>query len=206
MQGLQAGGNDYVSKPFGQRELVARIQAQLLIRQFSQGVSPGALAPGGTGMATASSAGGAGMATTGSGRGSSLELPRAASAPPAAVLPVLPGSDSEQQGAAAPAANGVPAASAAGSTDLQRQVEVLQAQLLATQTQLAALTAANGRGGTFATAVPEPAAAGTAPAGNGACRSSSGKEEEEPLLAGQVCSGTCLVPCRRSDPRPAARQ
>ncbi len=43
----QAGGNDYVSKPFSGRELVARIQAQLRIRQFAQGVAP----PAGSGAA-----------------------------------------------------------------------------------------------------------------------------------------------------------
>lgn len=43
----QAGGNDYVCKPFSGRELVARIQAQLRIRQFAQGVAP----PAGSGAA-----------------------------------------------------------------------------------------------------------------------------------------------------------
>ncbi|PSC67347.1 Non-motile and phage-resistance [Micractinium conductrix] len=40
VEGLQAGGNDYVSKPFGQKELVARIQVQLRTRNFAQGVAP----------------------------------------------------------------------------------------------------------------------------------------------------------------------
>ncbi|PRW60699.1 hybrid sensor histidine kinase response regulator [Chlorella sorokiniana] len=38
VEGLQAGANDYVTKPFGRNELVARIQAQLRTREFSQGV------------------------------------------------------------------------------------------------------------------------------------------------------------------------
>ncbi|GAB4816203.1 hypothetical protein N2152v2_003249 [Parachlorella kessleri] len=36
VEGRQAGGNDYVTKPFGQKELIARIESQLRIKQFTE--------------------------------------------------------------------------------------------------------------------------------------------------------------------------
>eukprot|EP00887_Chlorella_sp_A99_P003023 scaffold9.g3023.t1 len=36
VEGLRAGANDYVTKPFGQRELIARIEAQLRTKQFTE--------------------------------------------------------------------------------------------------------------------------------------------------------------------------
>jgi DNA-binding response OmpR family regulator len=44
--GLELGGNDFVTKPFEPRELVARIRVQLRARQPSQG-APGSIQPAG---------------------------------------------------------------------------------------------------------------------------------------------------------------
>jgi DNA-binding response OmpR family regulator len=41
VEGLQAGANDYVTKPFGQRELVARIVTQLRTKTFTAQVAAG---------------------------------------------------------------------------------------------------------------------------------------------------------------------
>ena len=116
---LQAGGNDYVTKPFGQKELVARIQVQLRTKQFSQGVQqPGGGEPGADQLSPAPSSMAAPMAAANG---------VAAAAVPAAAAGAAPQS-------AAPAAQ----------QQQQQQVDLLQRQLLAAQQQLAALAAANG--------------------------------------------------------------
>ena len=112
---LQAGGNDYVTKPFGQKELVARIQVQLRTKQFSQGVQQ----PGG-------------------GEGDPLSLSPAPSL--TAPLPIANGVAAAPAAAAPRAA----APAAQQQEQQQRQVDLLQQQLLAAQQQLAALAAANG--------------------------------------------------------------
>jgi len=42
VEGLNSGSNDYMTKPFGQRELIARIEAQLRMKQFADGNVGGA--------------------------------------------------------------------------------------------------------------------------------------------------------------------
>lgn len=151
----QAGGNDYVTKPFGQKELVARIQAQLRTREFSQGVRPqGEPSPLEDGQQQqdgqqqrqgADGAGGAGGSTNDSGAVAS------ANAGPSQT----PG----QPGAAAPAA--IVAADVPGvPSGLQHTVDRLQRQLLETQQQLAVLAAAAGSPAVVK-AVVEAVASGT---------------------------------------------
>jgi CheY-like chemotaxis protein len=111
----QAGGNDYVTKPFGQKELVARIQVQLRTKQFTQGVQQ----PG-----------------RGEGEGGQLSPARSLTAPQPAANGVAAAPAAADPKAAAPAAQ--------QQEQQQRQVNLLQQQLLAAQQQLAALAAANG--------------------------------------------------------------
>lgn len=164
----QAGGNDYVCKPFGGRELVARIQAQLRIRQFAQGVpraAPVASASqpfnrAGTSAAPPALDSSAGHAASqpcnGAGSGGELAL--------------APGGDAGQrQGGAASPADGLSASPVHSSTQLQRQVEQLQQQLLSTQRQLVELAAAAGSPAGLAAVQPAAAAAAHPAVPNGRC-------------------------------------
>jgi signal transduction histidine kinase/FixJ family two-component response regulator len=50
VEGLQAGANDYITKPFGQRELVARILTQLRTKSFTETAATTCNAPGISGV------------------------------------------------------------------------------------------------------------------------------------------------------------
>lgn len=159
----QAGANDYVTKPFGQKELVARIQAQLRTREFSQGcriAAAAAAAAGAAGAAAAAAPAAPPAAAGGAGAADAAAGPR-------------------QRAGAAPAAG----SSGSGGADMQRKVDELQRQLRETQHQLAALAAAAG----------SPAALAAVQAAVGAAAAPAPASQADPLPAfAPAANGTTI--------------
>jgi DNA-binding response OmpR family regulator len=204
VEGLQAGANDYVTKPFGRNELVARIQAQLRTREFSQGVRA-SLAAACQGLqqqqqqqAPQQGADGS-LGWEGNRRLSLPVVERAASAPPDGLPPVRLSAPATVE-AAVPVvtAAAAGAAGAAGAAEgpvaaQQPTVHELQQQLSEAQRQLAALAALQASSAAAATA-----AAAQLPveeALNGRSGSGSVESGTSERLSGDVPPAAGSAPC-----------
>jgi DNA-binding response OmpR family regulator len=95
VRGLQTGADDYVSKPFSARELVARVQA--LLRRAS------ASADGGVGGAGSSSGAGAGVVASASAAAGGAAAAAATAVTASSAAPAAPAAEAPTASAAAPA-------------------------------------------------------------------------------------------------------